>query len=60
MSEFLQGDYGDITKRVQLRQHLQCHDFEWFIQNVYPDVFNPKSVAAEGEVEFLNITFLQL
>ncbi|ODN01160.1 putative polypeptide N-acetylgalactosaminyltransferase 9 [Orchesella cincta] len=44
------GDYGDISSRLQLKKDLNCQSFEWFIKNVYPDVFNPKAVAGEGEI----------
>ncbi|KAL4636201.1 polypeptide N-acetylgalactosaminyltransferase 3 [Arapaima gigas] len=33
--------FGDISRRVELRQHLQCKTFSWYLKNVYPEVFTP-------------------
>ncbi|CAG5121704.1 unnamed protein product, partial [Candidula unifasciata] len=31
-------DYGNVSSRVQLRDSLQCHDFGWYVENVYPEL----------------------
>eukprot|EP00041_Stephanoeca_diplocostata_P003202 m.32547 g.32547 ORF g.32547 m.32547 type:complete len:596 (+) comp14138_c0_seq1:74-1861(+) len=31
------ADIGDLTHMKQLRADLKCKDFEWFVENVYPE-----------------------
>ncbi|OQV18533.1 Polypeptide N-acetylgalactosaminyltransferase 5 [Hypsibius exemplaris] len=44
------GDYGDISSRVALRKRLNCTSFQWYIENVFPDMFIPDKAMAWGEI----------
>ncbi|KAJ8394512.1 hypothetical protein AAFF_G00045220 [Aldrovandia affinis] len=37
----IERSFGDISKRVELRNSLQCKSFSWYLKNVYPEVFVP-------------------
>ncbi|XP_036354781.1 polypeptide N-acetylgalactosaminyltransferase 11-like [Octopus sinensis] len=43
-------DYGDISERLEIRKRLKCHSFEWYLNNVYPSMFNPEKSVIYGEV----------
>lgn len=44
------GDFGDITERKALREKLKCKNFDWFVKNIYPDLFVPGESVASGEI----------
>ncbi|XP_064608426.1 polypeptide N-acetylgalactosaminyltransferase 1-like isoform X2 [Liolophura sinensis] len=45
-------DVGDLTKRIKLKEKLQCKNFTWFIDNVWPElnVFD-RNAKAWGSVQ---------
>ncbi|XP_015912972.1 putative polypeptide N-acetylgalactosaminyltransferase 9 isoform X2 [Parasteatoda tepidariorum] len=47
------GDFGDVTSRVELRKRLNCKPFEWYMKNIYPELFVPGDAAGEGEIRNL-------
>lgn len=44
------GDFGDISRRKQLREKLQCKTFKWYLDNIFPELFIPGEAIAKGEI----------
>jgi hypothetical protein len=41
-------DCGDVTDRRQIRKKLECKNFQWYLNNIYPELMDP----AEGDFAF--------
>ncbi|XP_047223812.1 polypeptide N-acetylgalactosaminyltransferase 6 isoform X1 [Girardinichthys multiradiatus] len=36
-----ENKYGDISDRLKLRDRLQCKNFTWYLNTIYPEIFIP-------------------
>ena len=42
---------GNVTERLELKKNLKCHNFDWYLKNVYPELFVPGfKLRGKGEV----------
>lgn len=53
-----QGNFGDISSRTALRKNLKCKSFDWYIKNIYPELFIPDQALYSGEVSKADTRFI--
>ncbi|XP_028856421.1 polypeptide N-acetylgalactosaminyltransferase 17 [Denticeps clupeoides] len=51
-------DYGDVSERVALRNRLGCKRFEWYLDNIYPEMRRYNGTRFYGEIRNSNATSL--
>ncbi|KAH8850309.1 Polypeptide N-acetylgalactosaminyltransferase 5 [Schistosoma japonicum] len=49
--QFKLMDFGDVSERKALREKLKCHSFDWYLTNIYPELFVPSKALASGDIE---------
>ena len=49
------GDFGDVSERLELREALQCENFEWYLRNQMPELAQNKILGA-GEIRCSIVT----
>ncbi|XP_046568384.1 polypeptide N-acetylgalactosaminyltransferase 5-like [Haliotis rubra] len=45
-----QLDFGDVSDRKALRKSLQCRSFDWYVKNVYPELYIFTGGSAIGRI----------
>ncbi len=41
---------GDVSERKKIMKDLNCKSFQWYLDNIYPEMFIPSQSIASGEV----------
>ncbi|KAK2108876.1 Polypeptide N-acetylgalactosaminyltransferase 3 [Saguinus oedipus] len=51
-----QKAFGDLSKRFEIKHRLQCKNFTWYLNNIYPEVYVPDlNPVISGYIMFYSI-----
>ncbi|XP_057695533.1 polypeptide N-acetylgalactosaminyltransferase 17-like [Corythoichthys intestinalis] len=53
-------DFGDVSERTELRKSLQCKNFQWYLDNVYPEMRTYDNTLYYGEIRNSKVSHLCL
>ncbi|XP_074123245.1 putative polypeptide N-acetylgalactosaminyltransferase 8 [Sminthopsis crassicaudata] len=44
-------DFGEVSSRIELRKKLKCKSFDWYLQNVYPNLMPLQNIVGYGSMK---------
>ena len=55
-----EAELQDVSARLELRQRLKCHSFQWYLNNVWPENFMPSASRFYGKIQHQKVKSVQL
>ncbi|XP_053689621.1 putative polypeptide N-acetylgalactosaminyltransferase 9 [Sabethes cyaneus] len=43
------GNFGDVSERKALRARLNCKSYRWYMEQIFPEQFDPSKAVGRGE-----------
>lgn len=45
-----ENELKDVAERKMLRNSLNCHNFKWYLDNIYPTQIDPMATLGQGKI----------